>query len=276
MKWQELTPNDAPMRIAVVGKGSDAELILKAVAAYPDAHVTAVECRDEEFGDCIRGLQSAGFTGAAICNPYKADAAKLATDFFRVRHALGVANALQFSTNIYAQNTEVPAFTSKVKDLEPGTALVLGSGRAARSAVQSLFDCGWKVRLWNRNLAQSKPFLALFEYYGKVETVSKADPTGCSLIVNATVLGAKMGEEPPVIWQNSRPRSRAIDFVYRNVATEFLRKATGRGFTAIDGRELLAEQAALSLEWWGGKPVDRAPILNAVGLKPSSPTTDKP
>jgi shikimate dehydrogenase len=272
MNWPDAPSCHGRFDLAVLGEGTDVDLLLPALKAAlrakaPDAIVARLHCDTADFPSCIAHLQSLGYKGASVGNPLKPEAAKLARDFFVVRHGLGVANALTLSTHIYAQNTEVPAFTAKIASLPPGAALVLGSGRAARSAVQSLFENGWKVRLWNRSVARSKPFVSLFEYYGKVEPVSTADPTGCSLIINATPLGAKAGEEPKVQWERAKPLSTAIDFVYRIVATEFLRKAAQRGFRTVDGRELLVEQAALALEWWTGAEVPRQPMLDAVGLK---------
>ncbi|HWA82338.1 MAG TPA: hypothetical protein VG820_02820 [Fimbriimonadaceae bacterium] len=273
MHWSEIeTVAEGQFRLAVLGDGSDADLTGKALRAAleqarPNGEVVGVECGPEEFSRCIERLIELGFQGASISNPFKPEAAKLAKQFFIVRHGLGVANALKLGRDIYAQNTEVPAFTSKIKDLKPGLALVMGSGRAARSAVMSLFECGWRIRVWNRNIIRSRPLAVAFETYGKVDLCSQPDPFGCSLIVNATPLGAKAGEQPPVKWTNSVPKTTAIDFVYRTVATEYLRSASQRGFKTVDGKELLVEQAALALEWWLGEAVPREPMLDAVGVR---------
>ncbi|MFI5385444.1 MAG: shikimate dehydrogenase family protein [Fimbriimonadales bacterium] len=231
-----------------------------------EAAVLPMECAVEEFHDCIGRMTELGIRGVSVYNPFKSEAAKLAKQFFVVKHAMGVANALKLGPEIYAQNTEATAFTNFVKDLKPGLALVMGSGRAARSAVISLFDCGWRVRVWNRNLIRSRPFAVAFETYGKVELASSADPAGCSLVVNATPVGTKAGEQPPVKWMSAGPRTTAIDFVYRGVATEFLRSASQRGFKTVDGRQLLVEQAALALEWWLGEAVSREPMFEAIGF----------
>jgi shikimate dehydrogenase len=273
MHWSEASSEaDGRLRIAVVGDGDEVALTTDALRLTLRqmgiaSEVTPFDCENEEFRACVEHLSSLGFAGVSVCNPYKAEAAKLATEFFIVKRAMGVANALKLGSFISAQNTEVEAFNSKIRDIKPGLALVMGSGRAARSAVMSLFECGWRIKVWNRNVIRSRPFAIAFETYGKVELASSADPAGCSLIVNATPLGTKAGEQPPVKWQAASPRTTAIDFVYRKVATEFLRSAASRGFKAVDGRELLVEQAAIALEWWTEQPVPRGPMLEAVGLR---------
>lgn len=265
---EEPEPQQGRRKIAIVGDEAECHLSQAAFRAVaPAIEFVSFNPTVEEFDSLIKRLTEQGFAGASIGNPHKAAAAKLAVDYFRMRQGLGVANALKLGVHVVAQNTEVPGFGHFTASLPVGTALVLGSGRAARSALQALSEQGWKIRLWNRNVIRSKPLVAFFEYYGKIESISQADPTGCSLIVNATTLGAKAGEQPPVLWDKAKPRTTCIDFVFRGVATEFLRSAAALGFHTVDGRELLAERAALALEWWTGVTVPRQPMRVAVGLK---------
>jgi shikimate 5-dehydrogenase len=260
------------MRIAVIGEAADSLLMTQAFnAAFRsmelDAEAISLDCERDEFMDCVPHLHAAGFKGISVGNPHKPVAAKLAFQFYVVKYALGVANALALGDNVFAQNTEVPAFCRLIAEIPPGTALVMGSGRAARSAVMGLFESGWQVKLWNRNLMRSKPLVSLFTRYGKVDTIPQADPSGCSLVVNATTLGKRAGEQPPLLWKHARPHTTLVDYVYRGVATEFLRSGLRHGFKTIDGRELLVEQAAFAIEWWIQKAAPRDPMLYAVGFK---------
>jgi len=267
------------MRFAVVGEPPDSDLLRTVFDAGfksldVDARVHLLDCEREQFPDCVAHLNALKFKGMSVGNPHKPVAAKLATQFFIVKHALGVANALTLGENIFAQNTEVPGFRRLIANVPPSTALVMGSGRAARSAVMGLFESGWQVKLWNRNLLRSKPLVSLFLRYGKIDTAPTADPTGCTLIVNATTVGRKAGEQPPIIWKYARPKTTLVDFVYRSVATEFLRSGARMGFNTIDGKELLVEQAAYAIEWWLQKPCPREPMLSAINFhKPIIPTS---
>lgn len=273
MHWSEVGPSDeSRFRLAVMGEAPDSQLLTQAFTAGlasvgVSGEVVLLDCEREEFISAVPHLQGAGFSAVSVGNPHKPIAAKLATRFFIVKHSLGVANALSLGEEIYAQNTEVPAFRQIIADLPPATALVMGSGRAARSAIMGLFESGWNVKLWNRNLTRSKPMISLFVRYGQVQTVHQADPSGCTLIVNATPLGRRAGEELPLLWKYAKPRTTLVDYVYRNVATEFLRAGARHGFKLVDGRQLLIEQAAFALEWWLQKPVSRGPMLDAIGFK---------
>ncbi|MBI1756654.1 MAG: hypothetical protein HYR64_06055 [Fimbriimonas ginsengisoli] len=226
-----------------------------------------IEIPSAEFPEAIEHLAKCGFAGLSVERPLKVFAAKFATRFWVARQSQGVANALKFQDGIYAQNTEIPAIVSLISKIEPGLALVLGSGPAARSVTMALFDQGWQVRVWNRNALRSRPMVSYFQRFGKVEMSPNPDPSGCRLVANATPLGKKAGEQPPLLWAYVRPKTAFLDMVYRRVPTEFLRSASGRGLATIDGREVVIEQLALAVEWWLGGGVLRNPLREVMGLR---------
>lgn len=272
MNWTQITASQtAGVRIAVIGEQAVAQPFADMFVAGMRAagvHGTPViiDVGVPEFEACVAHLQVAGFVGASIASgALKVDAARVAERFFVSDQSIGVANTLKFDGGIYGQNTEVAGVMEVVRHVPPATALVLGTGHAGRSVVAALLQLGWKVRLWNRNALRSRPLKAMMLRYGEVELAPSADPAGCRLVVNATPLGVKAGEHPPVEWRHAARGSTALDLVYRRVATEFLREASHQGLQAIDGRVLLAEQAGLSLEWMLGKPVGREPLRLALG-----------
>ncbi|MEQ1822886.1 MAG: hypothetical protein ABL949_10260 [Fimbriimonadaceae bacterium] len=274
MDWESLGQNPGlGTRIAVIGGNMRDSLLpgiieagFKSMNIPFDLHCLQVGA--ERFPDCISHLRSIGFRGGAVASPHKVEAARLAEKYFQNRFAMGVANALSFEDRgVFGQNTECPAIVSLVQNIEPATALVMGAGSGARSVVAALLDSGWKVRLWNRNGIRARMMQNTMTRFGKVDILAQPEPTGCTLVVNATNLGARAGEKPPVDWGRAPRTTTAMDLVYRRVPTEMLREAKVRGFTTIDGRALVVEKAALSIEWWMERPVDRAPMLEAAGLR---------
>lgn len=270
--WTQITASPrAGVRVAVVGSESAVQPFMDMFvgglrALGVQGEPVALDVEGPEFEACLAHLQTCGFAGASIASSaLKVDAARVAERFFVSDQAIGVANTLKFGEGIYAQNTEVAGVMEVVRDIPPATALVLGTGHAARSVVAALLQLGWKVRLWNRNALRSRPLKTMMLRYGEVEMAPSPDPAGCKLVVNATPLGVKAGEQPPVEWRHAAVGSNALDLVFRRVATEFLRSASHHGLQTIDGRVLFAEQAGLSLEWILDRPVPRAPLRSALG-----------
>lgn len=260
------------VKLAVVGDRLEDSLmpaVLKAGLASLDiaGEVRTVEVPEEEFEGCVAAMQEAGYLGAAVAPPHKVLAARLAQRFFTVRHAMGIASALKFEQGVWGQNNEVPAIQGLLAHLEPSTALVMGAGSGGRVVAAALLDAGWKVRVWNRNGMRSRLLQTTLKAFGEIELAPAANPTGCGLIINATNLGKRAGECPPIDWTFIRRGTTIMDLVYRRVPTELLREAALRGLPTIDGRRVVVEKAALSLEWWLGQSVDRGPMTDAANLR---------
>lgn len=268
MNWSDVTPKDG-LRVVIIGGDLSNSLlpgILDAGLAGTGS-VLSIECVVEEFEFAANHLRECGVRGIAVAAPHKAQAARLAQRYFTSRTAVGVANMLRFEPEgTYGLNTEAPAIVSLVSHVEPTNALVMGSGSGARSVAAALLEADWHLRVWARNGMRARLLQTTFGRYGKLDLLPQADPNGCRLIVNATALGARAGEKPPVNWTNARAGSTALDLVYRRVPTEFLREASMRGFKTIDGRQIVVEKAALGLEWMGIE-VDRKAMLLAAGLR---------
>ena len=270
--WRDIERNDSVgMRLALLAYPIVDSLYpvlvragMESVGVIHDYHTLKVG--ETEFEQCVHHLKDIGFYGAHVSMPNKAAAARIAERFFEVKFSMGVANALDFQGGIFGTNTEVPSFRKLIGELEPETCLLMGAGPAARTAAIGLLAGGWRVKVWNRNAMKSRLIASLLKREGELELIPVANPSGCKLIVNATLLGMKTGEQPPVQFQNTMRDTVVLDFVFRRVPTEFLRAARARGLRAIDGRELLVEKVALTLDWWTGKSVDRLAMLKTVGI----------
>ncbi len=270
--WRAIVPaTEGALRFGLLGDPVEGTIYptmvsaaLKEMGLRGEYHT--IQVPSAEFEEAVHHLATVGFLGVNVTLPHKARAARIAERYYEVKHNVGVANALKLKDGIWGMNTEVPAFVAPIKHLEPSVALVLGSGPAARTAITALLIEGWRVKVWNKNAMKSRLLRSVLQRMGDTELIAYANPAGCSLIVNATRAGMKPGEQPNIEWKNVRRGAVAYDFVFRRVATEFLRSAASRGLQTIDGREMAVEKAALALEWWLEQTVPRQPMRNAVGL----------
>lgn len=273
--WSELEPvPEGHLGIAVVGDDADASMLpeLESAALEEmglDALIVRVETDANALKDGLKRLVELGYRGVNVGNPFKPAAARLAEHFYVVRHSLGTANALMLDGGIFAMNTEVTAFTKTLDNIPIGTALVMGAGQSGRAVSMALLEAGWKVKVWSRSATKARPTMTLLQRYGSIELLPGPDPVGCGLVVNATPLGLRPGELPPVNWNQVNRNTVVYDLVVRRVNTELIRAATNRGLKTVDGRELLIEQAAQALEWWTGKPVPRGPMRVAAWQRAS-------
>jgi shikimate dehydrogenase len=237
-------------------------------AAFDELGIMAeylpIEAPEEEFDACLDHLQTCGFTGVNVTVPHKRHPALQGCGDYVVRE-IGAANTVRFGAGFAgaeAINTDPLGFMEPLAAMDVGRALILGSGGAASAAVYGLRNAGWEVALHSRSKSNAQEILDKWE----VAWSDLPDPSGCSLVVNATPIGLSAGEEPDLEWASLEDGATVFDLAYRKGPTDFLAHALLEGARVIDGREMLVEQGAASFEWWTGRSAPRGVMRKAVGL----------
>lgn len=276
--WKEvISQADVEIRLALLGDPVEHSLspVMQNAALRAlelSASYEAFRVSPEEFLACVEHLSQCGFLGANITSPYKHRAASLGRSQDSATRMIQAANVLRFEAwGIASRNTDVSGFLKPIRGLSPGKALVLGAGDAGAASAYGLLRLGWHVRVYNRTGERAKRLAWMLGMWGDILAIPEPDPRGCDLVVNATSVGRGESEENsspavPLIWENLKPGAVVYDMVYGWGLTSFLKKAQSLGHPVIDGREMLVEQGALSLEWWLGHPAPREVMREAVGL----------
>ncbi|MEQ1823030.1 MAG: shikimate dehydrogenase [Fimbriimonadaceae bacterium] len=208
-----------------------------------DHNYEACLVKREDLG----GLQKnfSDFEGLNVTVPHKeAVCAYFALDEFAIR--TGAANTLNLRTG-QGINTDGWGFVEVIAGLGVERVLVAGAGGTARSIMLALTLAGYRVSLWNRNLARAAALVSELDVPAQV--CSSLDIKGQDLVVNATSSSLK-GESLPIDWSCREPQTVFCDLYYSSGGTVFAKEARAAGANTIDGRELLVAQGALSFEWW--------------------------
>ncbi len=270
--WTEIRVTTSGVSLGVVGDPIEHSLSPRmheaALAACGiEGRYLAIRVAESEFEDAIAHLAACGFLGLNVTLPHKAAAADIATTDDPIVRDIHVANCLLLVDEVRCRNFDVPGFLAPIADLSPNTALVLGAGGAAAAAAYGLLRAGWRVVIWNRSERTGKSLCAALAPFGEAEFREEPNPEGCDLVVNATPLGLKEGDCPPLVWEALHPRATLYDLAYRAEPTDLLREAACRGLATVDGREMLVEQGALAFEWWFDRRAPRDVMRRAVGLE---------
>lgn len=208
----------------------------------------------------FESASDAGALGFNVTMPYKEQALSLASGADSVSEAVGAANTLvREGSGFRAYNTDAEAAYQIVSERRPGTALILGSGGAARAAAHALR--GADVVIASRN--RQKGFLLAREFgMGEFD----ASRTRFDMIVNCTPAGmeGRPFELPPAL--RGIRAGTVVDFVYSNSETPFGRLAEEWSADYVGGLEILARQAVLSFRLWTGVEFGYGDLLRHLGV----------
>lgn len=231
-----------------------------------------IETTAGELASRVDALRAGTFAGLNVTVPHKTAVLDLVDDVDASARATGAANTLMRSPDggVRAHNTDAPALReellrlAKSPDVFRGrSAIVLGTGGAARAAIFALGELGVaRVIVRGRRgrdelaevLAASNPNASLdFELLDAAPSA----PSDLAAVVQATTAGMDGGAPGDVVadavaWTKTPDDCVVYDVVYAPLQTPLLARAEARGLTTEGGLGMLVRQGALAFELWLG------------------------
>lgn len=215
----------------------------------------------EELGDAVKGLRALGAIGANVTMPHKETIIDLLDDLSGDARSVGAVNTVQsLGGRLIGHNTDVDGFRESVAgdaghDLTGKSAVVLGSGGAARAVVRALDVMGaGEIVIAARREERAARLVGLVERGSvRLEPWERASELahGADAVVNATPLG--MQGEDPVAAADFRPGQLVVDLIYQPPASPMVERARAAGADAWGGLGMLVHQAAASFRIWTGQ-----------------------
>jgi shikimate dehydrogenase len=136
--------------------------------------------------------------------------------------------------------------------------LILGAGGAAAAIAASLARpadavCAAEIAIYDVASSQSAEVAKRIALATgtPVYAVTKNDPAGFDLVVNASSLGRLLGDPLPCEVARMEAHACVLDLVMQNQPTALLRAARARGLQAQPGFEMVVQQAHLYLDFFG-------------------------
>jgi shikimate dehydrogenase len=214
------------------------------------------------------------FGGANVTLPHKEQAASLVDEVSPEAALAGAVNTIvSRDGGLLGANTDGQGFLRSLLD-EGGfvprgrRAAVLGAGGAARAVIWSLAEAGIaELLILNRTSERAELLAGVVARRTGVCALGLGleDPrtpeqlATCALLVNATPVGLRASDPPPIDPGLLRPQVLVHDLIYRPRETALLREAKKRGCRVLDGLGMLLYQGSLAFELWTGrKPPEEA------------------
>jgi shikimate dehydrogenase len=248
---------------------------LKELGIAGDYVVMPVE--PERIDSFLRDFARSGYRGGNVTVPHKEAAFAAVRDMDVAARAIGAVNTLWIENEqLVGGNTDAIGFLANLDeaveswDNNPGPAVVLGAGGAARAVLFALIERGFgPVHLVNRTLARAEELAARFgpavkpAAWGAVDRLLR----DAVFLVNTTTLGMKGMPSPEIDIAALPDRAVVTDIVYVPLETPLLSAARARGLRTVDGLGMLLHQAAPGFVRWFGACPKVTPALRAEVLK---------
>lgn len=254
-----------------------------------DARYELLELEPDAVAAAMVEARGPDWLGLQVTAPYKRLVADLCDEVEADAATIGAVNSVTRTAagQLLGFNTDAPGFRAGV-ELAMGRRLagvdvvVAGAGGAAHAVVFACLSAGARrVTIGNRTLPSAAGLAQRFAGVGvgSISAVALDDPLfvdalrSADLAVNATTVGMlDAGVTIPVELLSAD--ATVFDLVYVPPETPLLRAARARGLRAVNGSEMLIQQAAIAFERWTGvggmaevMRVAVAPLLADVGAR---------
>ena len=184
--------------------------------------------------------------GLSITAPYKSAAAAVAGAVSPLAQSIDSANTLVLRDGVWEGETTDPqgvigALAAAGVDPRGKRAAVVGCGGAGRAAAAGLKLAGAETVLVNRTVEKGTAVAEALHL--PFEPLAEWNPRGWDVVVNATSLGHHAGDDLPFEPERLTQGAAVVDLVYGERPTALLELVRAMGGVAIDGREVLLQQA---------------------------------
>lgn len=240
-------------------------------AAFKSFHMNAVylafQIETPQLGLAFEGIRSLGIQGVNLTIPFKEEALEFIDEIPEdLDRGIGAINTvINRGGKLLGYNTDALGFLTSLKEElgfkpEGRSVLVLGSGGAARGVSFALaYAHADRIFIHNRTRERSE---GLVDYLSESFPETAIEPLfdfealkneKVDLVVNATSIGMKANEAPPMDLHVFKNKVSVYDLTYFPSETLFLKEAKKLGLSLANGLGMLVNQGALAFELWTGQ-----------------------
>lgn len=198
---------------------------------------------ENKFDIVFRGLLEVG-EGYNITIPYKERVLEFLDEVDEVAKYIGAINTIHRSKGFNTDYTAVKTIVKNIiNSLSKSICYVYGAGGAARAASFALGELGCTIILINRTRDRAEKLKQDLQRFGIDTAIDNECRSKSNVIVNAT----------PVPWsipETCLNTELIIEFVYRPIETDLVKRAKARGIKVIDGISILVRQALEAQKIW--------------------------
>ncbi|KAI8370523.1 EPSP synthase-domain-containing protein [Radiomyces spectabilis] len=230
-----------------------------------------LECHMVEYAE--ETLKSPNFGGASVTIPHKIAVMKYLDDISESVKMIGAVNTVcvryvdvngKMERRLFGDNTDYLGIKRRVQPLmldpsnPPEQGLVIGSGGTARAGLYALHQMGIKeIFLWNRTASKAHELKKAFASLCDITVIDSLEADIEPGVIVSTVPADSGIELPEHLYGGIK--GIICDMAYKPRRTKLLQQAERKGWSCVEGIEVLIEQGLAQFEIWTGKraPADK-------------------
>ncbi|KAI8059587.1 hypothetical protein BC940DRAFT_247460 [Gongronella butleri] len=219
------------------------------------------ECHMVEYAE--DALFDDNFGGASVTIPHKVAIMKYLDQVTDNAQVIGAVNTVSVQyehgkRKLVGDNTDFVGIMRRVQPLmldasnPPEQGLVIGSGGTARAGLYALYKMGIKkIYLWNRTVSKAYELQKTFEPLFAIHVIEQLDSSIEPGVIVSTVPADSGIELPERLFGGIR--GIICDMAYKPRRTKLLLQAERKGWSCVEGIEVLISQGIAQFEIWTGK-----------------------
>ena len=223
-----------------------------------DATYSIIEAGEEDLPNIIKRLKDNSLSGINVTLPYKQKIINFIDKIINNAELTGSVNTLlqDKSGLIVGENTDVfglqAAYLKEIDNDLNKKALVIGAGGVSPSVILSLQKSGIKnISITNRTIEKCLFLKKKFSYLNILPWKNlEAEIGKYDIIVNATSLGLKGGEDFDLNFDKCRNNSTYIDTIYNPLKTKTYKFLEDKGVKVFNGLDMFIYQGQKSFYLW--------------------------
>ena len=223
-----------------------------------DAKYSIIETTDKELNEVVKKIKDGYYSGINVTLPYKQ---KIINHIDKVVNDAGLTGSvntvhLDKDNSVIGENTDVFGLQAAyLKEIDRGSkkkALVIGAGGVSPSVVLSVQKSGiTNISIANRTYEKCIFLKKKFKFLNIVPWENlKSEIKNFDIIINATSLGLKNGQDFDFEFLNTKSEAIFIDTIYNPLETKTFKYLRQEGRKVFNGLDMFIYQGQKSFYLW--------------------------
>ena len=222
-----------------------------------DASYSIIEADEEDLKDIITKIRAREISGINVTLPYKQKIINQVDRAINDAELTGSVNTiLLHDDKIIGENTDVfglqAAYLKEIDNCRGKDALIIGAGGVSPSVALSLYKSGVKrISITNRTQEKCIFLKKKFNYLNIIPWIDlKNEIKNFDIIINATSLGLKDGDDFDFNFSNTKSDVVYIDTIYNPLETKTYSFLKDEGKKVFNGLDMFIHQGQKSFYLW--------------------------